>query len=138
MHPFLFQRRSTTYPRFPEENRVGEGELLLLEANWKGFALHLCSDRGSVGVQRDVTTGLVDTEAKAKAKGRAGAGSFVQAAAVSLPGRRRGNAMQEFIARGGMIGTTIGPKGVFEDDKDKSDYKKELKDKKFGQEAQKL
>ncbi|KAG4963848.1 hypothetical protein JHK82_040526 [Glycine max] len=47
-------------------------------------------------------------------------------------------AMQEFIARGGMIGTTIGPKGMVEGDKDESDYKKELKDKKFGQEAQKL
>ncbi|XP_020236831.1 uncharacterized protein LOC109816295 [Cajanus cajan] len=47
-------------------------------------------------------------------------------------------AMQEFIARGGMIGTTIGPKGMVESDKDDSDYKKDLKDKKFEQEAQKL
>jgi hypothetical protein len=37
-----------------------------------------------------------------------------------------------------MIGTTIGPKGNVENDKDESDYKKELKDKKFEQEAQKL
>jgi hypothetical protein len=47
-------------------------------------------------------------------------------------------AMEEFIKNGGMIGTTIGPKGNVENDKDESDYKKELKDKKFEQEAQKL
>lgn len=47
-------------------------------------------------------------------------------------------AMEEFIAKGGMIGTTIGPKGMVEGDMDESDYKKELKDKKFEQEAQKL
>jgi hypothetical protein len=47
-------------------------------------------------------------------------------------------AMEEFIKKGGMIGTTIGPKGNVENDKDESDYKKELKDKKFEQEAQKL
>jgi len=47
-------------------------------------------------------------------------------------------AMQDFIAKGGMIGTSIGPKGTNEDDKDESDYKKEMKDKKFEQEAQKL
>ncbi|KAL9316605.1 hypothetical protein ACSQ67_017606 [Phaseolus vulgaris] len=47
-------------------------------------------------------------------------------------------AMQEFVAKGGMIGTSIGPKGAAEDDKDESDYKKELKDKKFDLEAQRL
>jgi len=47
-------------------------------------------------------------------------------------------AMKEFIAKGGMIGTSIGPKGAAEEDKDESDYKKEMKDKKFKQEAQKL
>jgi len=47
-------------------------------------------------------------------------------------------AMQEFVAKGGMIGTSIGPKGTGEDDKDESDYKKELKDKKFDLEAQRL
>ncbi|KAK2381309.1 hypothetical protein QL285_068918 [Trifolium repens] len=47
-------------------------------------------------------------------------------------------AMEEFIKKGGMIGTTIGPKGMVENDMDESDYKKELNDKKFEQEVQKL
>ena len=47
-------------------------------------------------------------------------------------------AMQEFIAKGGMIGTTIGPKGTIETDKDAYNYQKELQDKKLEQEAQKL
>ncbi|XP_061347217.1 uncharacterized protein LOC133292775 [Gastrolobium bilobum] len=47
-------------------------------------------------------------------------------------------AMEEFIAKGGMIGTSIGPKGVIDSDKDALDYQKELKNKKFEQEAQKL
>lgn len=47
-------------------------------------------------------------------------------------------AMEEFIKKGGMIGTTIGPKGMVENDMDESDYKKKLKEKKFDQEAQKL
>ncbi|KAL3750566.1 hypothetical protein ACJRO7_011549 [Eucalyptus globulus] len=47
-------------------------------------------------------------------------------------------AMEEFVAKGGMIGTTIGPKGVVETDKDAYNYQKELQDKKLEQEAQKL
>ena len=47
-------------------------------------------------------------------------------------------AMEEFVARGGMIGTTIGPKGTVENDKDSYNYQKQLQDKKFEQEAQKL
>ncbi|KAL7174281.1 hypothetical protein ACSBR2_033524 [Camellia fascicularis] len=47
-------------------------------------------------------------------------------------------AMKEFVAKGGMIGTTIGPKGVIELDKDSYNYQKELQDKKFEQEALKL
>ncbi|KAJ4841990.1 hypothetical protein Tsubulata_005422 [Turnera subulata] len=50
-------------------------------------------------------------------------------------------AMEEFVKKGGMIGTTIGPKGVLEspDDRDSSlNYQKELQRKKFEQEAQKL
>ncbi|KAJ1381112.1 hypothetical protein SESBI_45434 [Sesbania bispinosa] len=46
---------------------------------------------------------------------------------------------KEFIAKGGMIETTSGPKGLVESDKDADDYqKKELQSKKFDQEAQKL
>jgi len=78
----MFQRRCTTCPGFSEENWIGEGELLLLEADWKGFGMHVRSDGGSVVVQRDIATGLVDTEAKAK--GREGACSFVRAEDVSL------------------------------------------------------
>jgi hypothetical protein len=37
-----------------------------------------------------------------------------------------------------MIGTTIGPKGTVENDKDSYNYQKQLQDKKFDQEAQKL
>ncbi|CAL0315643.1 unnamed protein product [Lupinus luteus] len=47
-------------------------------------------------------------------------------------------AMEEFIKKGGMIGTTIGPKGMVEDDKDSLNFQKELQDKKMEQEAQKL
>ncbi|KAE8732346.1 hypothetical protein F3Y22_tig00002237pilonHSYRG01878 [Hibiscus syriacus] len=42
-------------------------------------------------------------------------------------------AMEEFIAKGGMIGTTLGPKGIIETDKDSFNYQKE-----FEQEAMKL
>ncbi|KAM7255932.1 hypothetical protein ACFE04_011673 [Oxalis oulophora] len=44
-------------------------------------------------------------------------------------------AMEDFVAKGGMIGTTIGPKGNIEGDKD---YEKELQDKKLEQEAMKM
>ncbi|CAH9094331.1 unnamed protein product [Cuscuta europaea] len=47
-------------------------------------------------------------------------------------------AMEEFIANGGMIGTTIGPKGLMESDKDSYNYQKALQDKKMEQEALKL
>ncbi|KAL2898781.1 hypothetical protein RDABS01_028355 [Bienertia sinuspersici] len=47
-------------------------------------------------------------------------------------------AMEEFVTKGGMIGTTIGPKGTVEVDKDSFNYQKELQDKKFEQEAHKL
>ncbi|XP_057962557.1 uncharacterized protein LOC131154071 [Malania oleifera] len=47
-------------------------------------------------------------------------------------------AMDEFIAKGGMIGTTISPKGFIVSNKDSSSYQKELQDKKFEQESQKL
>ncbi|OIW04351.1 hypothetical protein TanjilG_32543 [Lupinus angustifolius] len=47
-------------------------------------------------------------------------------------------AMEEFIKKGGMIGTTIGPKGMVEGDKDSLNFQKELEDKKLDQEAQKL
>ena len=47
-------------------------------------------------------------------------------------------AMEEFIAKGGMIGTTIGPKGMVETDKDAVNYQKEMQNKKFEQEALKL
>lgn len=47
-------------------------------------------------------------------------------------------AMEEFIAKGGMIGTTVGPKGMIEGDKDSFNYQKQLQDQKFEQEAQKM
>ncbi|GAB2274442.1 hypothetical protein Dimus_009212 [Dionaea muscipula] len=49
-------------------------------------------------------------------------------------------AMEEFIAKGGMIGTAISPKGMIEAgaDKDAYNYQKALQDEKFEQEAQKL
>uniref|UniRef100_A0A803PUZ4 Uncharacterized protein n=1 Tax=Cannabis sativa TaxID=3483 RepID=A0A803PUZ4_CANSA len=47
-------------------------------------------------------------------------------------------AMDEFITKGGMIGTAIGPKGIPELDKDSFNFHKELQDKKLNQEAQKL
>lgn len=47
-------------------------------------------------------------------------------------------AMKEFIAKGGMTGTSTGPNGMLEYDKNSSNYQKELEGKKFDQEAQKL
>ncbi|KZV21611.1 hypothetical protein F511_17636 [Dorcoceras hygrometricum] len=47
-------------------------------------------------------------------------------------------AMNDFIAKGGMIGTTIGPKGLIENDRDAYNFQKELQDKKFEQEALKM
>ncbi|KAH6814833.1 homeobox prospero protein [Perilla frutescens var. frutescens] len=47
-------------------------------------------------------------------------------------------AMEEFVARGGMIGTSIGPKGMIESDKDSYNYQKDLQDEKLDQEALKL
>lgn len=47
-------------------------------------------------------------------------------------------AMEEFIAKGGMIGTAIGPKGVFEKDKDSVNFQNQLQNEKFEQEAKKL
>lgn len=47
-------------------------------------------------------------------------------------------AMEEFIAKGGMIGTAIGPKGVLDNDKDAYNYEKQLQDEKFENEAQKM
>ncbi|CAA0842352.1 Unknown protein [Striga hermonthica] len=47
-------------------------------------------------------------------------------------------AMEDFITKGGMIGTTIGPKGIMDTDKDSYNYQKELQDNKFDQEALKL
>ncbi|KAJ6809936.1 uncharacterized protein M6B38_387005 [Iris pallida] len=46
-------------------------------------------------------------------------------------------AVEEFIASGGTLGTTIGPKG-FIDSKDSDNFQKQLQSKKFDQEAQKL
>ncbi|CAO2821117.1 unnamed protein product [Amaranthus hypochondriacus] len=46
--------------------------------------------------------------------------------------------MEDFVAKGGMIGTNIGPKGMIEVDKDSYNYQKVLQDKKFEQEANKL
>ncbi|TKY47137.1 cysteine synthase [Spatholobus suberectus] len=47
-------------------------------------------------------------------------------------------ALKEFIAKGGTIGTTVGPKGMDESDKDGNNNQKELQGKNFDEEAQKL
>lgn len=47
-------------------------------------------------------------------------------------------AMEDFIVKGGMIGTAIGPKGILDFDKDSYNYQKELQNTKLEQEAQKL
>ena len=46
--------------------------------------------------------------------------------------------MEEFIAKGGMIGTTIGPKGDTETDADAQNYQAEMQKKKLNNEALKL
>ncbi|XP_042510761.1 uncharacterized protein LOC122086117 [Macadamia integrifolia] len=47
-------------------------------------------------------------------------------------------AVEEFIASGGTMGTTIGPKGLIESDTDPDNFQKKLQSKKFEQESQKL
>ncbi|XP_038680321.1 uncharacterized protein LOC119981315 [Tripterygium wilfordii] len=47
-------------------------------------------------------------------------------------------AMDEFIAKGGTIGTKIGPKGTIQTDMDRSNFRKKLQEDKFEREAQKL
>ncbi|XP_047965324.1 uncharacterized protein LOC125209785 [Salvia hispanica] len=47
-------------------------------------------------------------------------------------------AVEEFIAKGGMIGTSIGPKEIIETDRDSYNFQKDLQDKKLDQEAMKL
>ncbi|GMG98300.1 hypothetical protein Nepgr_000140 [Nepenthes gracilis] len=47
-------------------------------------------------------------------------------------------AMEEFIAKGDMIGTAVGPKGIIDPEKDSCNYQKTLHDMKFEQDAQKL
>ncbi|KAL5983123.1 hypothetical protein ACLOJK_017204 [Asimina triloba] len=47
-------------------------------------------------------------------------------------------AVEEFIASGGTLGTTIGPKGFIDSEKDSDNFQKKLQSKRFEQEAQKL
>ena len=47
-------------------------------------------------------------------------------------------AMDEFIANGGMIGTTVDPKGYVVFDRDGSSFQKEMHEQKFQGEANKL
>lgn len=47
-------------------------------------------------------------------------------------------AVEEFIASGGTLGTTIGPKGFVDSGKDSDNFQKQLQNKKFDQEAQKM
>lgn len=47
-------------------------------------------------------------------------------------------AMEDFVAKGGMIGTAIGPKGIVESEGEADNYQKEMEKKKFDKEAQKL
>ncbi|KAJ0021292.1 uncharacterized protein LOC116113221 [Pistacia vera] len=47
-------------------------------------------------------------------------------------------AMEEFIRKGGMIGSVFGPKGNIESEREVNNYQKMLQDQKFNQETQKL
>ncbi|KAH0469981.1 hypothetical protein IEQ34_001539 [Dendrobium chrysotoxum] len=47
-------------------------------------------------------------------------------------------AVEEFILKGGMLGTTIGPKGTPDSEKDGENFQKKLQSQKFDQEAKKL
>ncbi|KAG9440312.1 hypothetical protein H6P81_020477 [Aristolochia fimbriata] len=47
-------------------------------------------------------------------------------------------AVEKFIASGGTLGTTIGPKGFIDSDKDSENFQKKLQSQKFDQEAHKL
>ncbi|KAI3987459.1 hypothetical protein C5167_040494 [Papaver somniferum] len=47
-------------------------------------------------------------------------------------------AMEQFVASGGMIGTTISPKGFVDSGNDSDNFQKQLQSKKFEQESLKL
>lgn len=53
---------------------------------------------------------------------------------IKFPYPGDNEAMEEFLKKGGMIGSVVGPKGMIESDK----VKKDLQDKHFEQEAQKM
>lgn len=47
-------------------------------------------------------------------------------------------AMEEFMKKGGMIGSVFGPKGTVEGGREANSYQKDLQDRKFEQEVQKM
>ncbi|CAN7140256.1 hypothetical protein BRARA_J01274 [Brassica rapa] len=48
------------------------------------------------------------------------------------------DAMEDFVAKGGMVGTMIGPKRIVESEGEADNYRKKMEKKKFDKEAQKL
>ncbi|KAG2274777.1 hypothetical protein Bca52824_057332 [Brassica carinata] len=50
------------------------------------------------------------------------------------PGDRE--AIEDFVAKGGMVGTRIGPKGIVESEGEADNYQKEMEKKMFDEEAQ--
>ncbi|CAN6862670.1 unnamed protein product [Brassica oleracea var. botrytis] len=45
-------------------------------------------------------------------------------------------AIEDFVAKGGMVGTRIGPKGIVESEGEADNYQKEMEKKMFDEEAQ--
>nr|VDD18053.1 unnamed protein product [Brassica rapa] len=46
--------------------------------------------------------------------------------------------MEDFVAKGGVVGTMISPKRIVESEGEADNYRKEMEKKKFDKEAQKL
>ncbi|KAJ8629021.1 hypothetical protein MRB53_022344 [Persea americana] len=104
-------------PEISEENRIGERRLLLLEANreensplgWWNFKYIPKEEKDTVIYER-----------------------------VNYPYPGDKEAMDAFIASGGLRGTAIGPQGFFDPREDSENYHKEWQKKRYEQEAKKL
>ncbi|XVF05385.1 hypothetical protein REPUB_Repub05bG0167300 [Reevesia pubescens] len=118
-------------------DRVRQRRLSLLETSWEGIADLLCTyTLFGVAWLYNETSPLGWWILKPRPKEERELAHLYERREFPYPGDAE--AMEEFVAKGGMIGTTIGLKGIIETDKDSFNYQKEMQNKKFEQEAMKL
>ena len=79
----------------------------------------------SVVVQRNFSFRVVDVEAETKGGERIG--SSYERREFPYPGDT--DAMEDFVAKGGMVGTMIAPKKIVESEGEADNYRKEMEKK---------